>query len=299
MAGYDQPIIIKKVKKAAHAHHGGAWKIAYADFVTAMMAFFLLLWLISMTTPEQKQGLADYFAPPSVSESKSGSGGVLGGQTMAEKGAQTAEQKLDFAVAPESIETGEQDAAIGGRDGADFEAAKTSQTELRSSQDLVFHSAAASIRQAWQSVPDVTEIANNLLIEKTVEGLNIQIIDQAGRPMFPEGSKFPFEITRKAIAAVAPVLQRLPNQLKISGHTAAGSVYNDPRYGPWDLSTDRANVVRGILSEFGLTDSHFQAVVGRSTTEPLFLNDPYMAGNERIEITVLYEAPPVPPDLTP
>ena len=85
---YDQPIIIKKVKKAAHAHHGGAWKIAYADFVTAMMAFFLLLWLISMTTPEQKEGLANYFAPPNVSESSSGAGGLMGGTALDEDGSQ-------------------------------------------------------------------------------------------------------------------------------------------------------------------------------------------------------------------
>ena len=82
MANFDQPIIIKKVKKKKHAHHGGAWKIAYADFVTAMMAFFLLLWLISMTTPEQKEGLASYFAPPNISPTTSGSGGLMGGTAL-------------------------------------------------------------------------------------------------------------------------------------------------------------------------------------------------------------------------
>jgi flagellar motor protein MotB len=109
MATNEQPFIIKKVKKAAHGHHGGAWKIAYADFVTAMMAFFLLLWLISMTTPEQKKGLADYFAPPNVSESNSGAGGVMGGMAFTEAGAKiAADSTKDALTAPESSEEGRQ-----------------------------------------------------------------------------------------------------------------------------------------------------------------------------------------------
>src|SRR5215217_9557919 len=99
MAGFDErPIIIKKVKKAAHGHHGGAWKIAYADFVTAMMAFFLLLWLISMTTPEQKEGLASYFAPPNISPTTSGSGGLMGGTTLDESDALMSGSKPDVTL---------------------------------------------------------------------------------------------------------------------------------------------------------------------------------------------------------
>ncbi len=293
MADYsNRPIIIKKVKKVAHAHHGGAWKIAYADFVTAMMAFFLLLWLISMTTPEQKQGLADYFAPPNISASTSGSGGVMGGTAMDSAGAQmsgsiSTEAKADAPKPQDNVENGAEDAA----------SQSQAQADIKASQSQAFHSAAASIRQAWQAMPDITEIADNLLVEETPEGLNIQIVDQEGRPMFPEGSKFPFELTRKAIAAIAPILQQLPNQISISGHTAAGGVFSNPRYGPWDLSSDRANVVRSILSEFGLADDRIEAVTGRSTSDPFFPNDPYMAANQRVKITVLYDAPPVPPDM--
>ncbi len=293
MADYsNRPIIIKKVKKVAHAHHGGAWKIAYADFVTAMMAFFLLLWLISMTTPEQKQGLADYFAPPNISASNSGSGGVMGGTAMDSAGAQmsgsvSTEAKADAPKPQDSVESG----------AANASSQSQAQADIKASQSQAFHSAAASIRQAWQAMPDITEIADNLLVEETPEGLNIQIVDQEGRPMFPEGSKFPFELTRKAIAAIAPILQQLPNQISISGHTAAGGVFSNPRYGPWDLSSDRANVVRSILSEFGLADDRIEAVTGRSTSDPFFPNDPYMAANQRVKITVLYDAPPVPPDM--
>jgi chemotaxis protein MotB len=302
MAGAnDQPIIIKKVKKAAHAHHGGAWKIAYADFVTAMMAFFLLMWLLAMTTPEQKAGLADYFSPPNVSESNSGAGGVMGGTAMAESGAKTS-VKEDVSVSPKTAALGSQALGAGGRngdDGADDSRSGQSQADLKSSNDLSFQSAAASIRQAWQEMPSIAQISDNLLVEETEEGLNIQIIDQAGRPMFPEGSKYPFEPTREAIAAIAPILQRLPNQITISGHTASGAMYDNPRYGPWELSSDRANVVRTILGEFGLSDDRIQSVVGRSTSESFFPNDPYLAANERVKITVLHSAPPLPPNFQP
>ncbi|WP_375451501.1 flagellar motor protein MotB [uncultured Devosia sp.] len=305
MAGYDQPIIIKKIKKNKHAHHGGAWKIAYADFVTAMMAFFLLLWLISMTTPEQKQGLADYFAPPNVSASTSGSGGIMGGTVMDVDGAKMAGSMMgakDNASAEQSSEFGAADTNAGGSEGqagAQAGLVGASNADLRSSNELAFQSAAASIKQAWQALPNITEVADNLLIEETDEGLNIQIVDQDGRPMFPEGSKYPFEVTREAIAAIAPILQKLPNQINISGHTAAGTLYDNPRYGSWELSSDRANVVRSILGEFGLADDRIHAVMGRSISDPFFPNDPYMAANERIKITVLYEAPPVPPGLAP
>ena len=306
MAGYDQPVIIKKVKKAGHAHHGGAWKIAYADFVTAMMAFFLLLWLISMTTPEQKQGLADYFAPPNIAPSTSGAGGIMGGTSLDSAGAKMAgsatDLQQDASISPESTEFGSPEKGMGGREGQVGNAdglIGASASNLKSENDQLFHSAAASIRQAWQSMPEITEIADNLIVEETAEGLNIQIVDQEGSPMFPEGSKYPYEMTRKAIAAIAPVLQQLSNQITISGHTAAGGSYSNPRYGSWELSSDRANVVRGILGEFGLADDRISSVSGRSDADPFFPNDPYQAANERVQITVLNEAPPVPATLNP
>ena len=117
--------------------------------------------------------------------------------------------------------------------------------------------------------------------------------------MFPEGSKYPFELTRKAIAAIAPVLDKLPNRIKISGHTAAGATYTNPRYGRWELSSDRANVVRGILEEFGLASDRVFSVEGHGDNEPFFPNDPYLAANQRVTITVMNEEPPVPAELKP
>ena len=301
--GSLQPIIIKKVKKGGHgAHHGGAWKIAYADFVTAMMAFFLLLWLISMTTPEQKKGLADYFAPASASETLSGAGGVLAGKSFDTEGAKTTDSEVDSTpgVQTESPEAGL--AALDATTGTQRTVKEGDATLSTASPDNIssdfegeFLAAAASIRQAWQAMPDITKIENNLLLEQTPEGLNIVIMDQAGRPMFPEGSRYPTEEARKAIAAIAPVLTKLPNQIRISGHTASGGTYADPNYGPWELSSDRATTVRKLMGEFGLPEDRFKSVDGRAAGDPMFPNDPYLSGNERVEITLISAAPPVPP----
>jgi chemotaxis protein MotB len=230
----------------------------------------------------------------------------MGGTALDDSGAQmagsTPDVTLDASVTPKGEEFGTEQGAMSGREaeeGNQFDAAKSSQYDLRADDDQAFHSAAASIRQAWQAMPDITELADNLLIEETEEGLNIRIIDQEGSPMFPEGSKYPNELTRRAIAAIAPILQTLASPVRVSGHVAAGGVYANPRYGAWELSADRANIVRQTLGEFGLKDDRISAVVGRAATEPFFPNDPYMAANERIEITLLHENPPVPAGLAP
>jgi chemotaxis protein MotB len=229
----------------------------------------------------------------------------MGGEAMDAEGAKRAgaalDERKDFTV-DQDASFSAQTPAAGGKDGQEesrYQSVNASKIELTSKQDQLFHSAAASIRQAWQAMPDVTEISDNLLVEETVDGLDIQLIDQKGRRMFPEGSKYPLEPTREAIAAIAPILQKLPNQIRISGHIAAGTRFDDPRYGPWELSSDRANVVRQILGEFGLSDDRISAVVGKAASEPYFPNDPYLSANERIMITVLYEAPPVPAEMAP
>jgi chemotaxis protein MotB len=306
-----QPIIIKKVKKGGHGHHGGAWKIAYADFVTAMMAFFLLLWLISMTTPEQKKGIADYFAPTNVSHSQSGAGGAFGGTAYDDTGARMSGSATDAKAmtAPASPQKQGPMVAVRGGDqqkSGDHQTAPTevsvtnsSQVDLKSTFDQSFQGAAASILQAWQAMPDITQYADNLVLEQTKEGLNIVIKDQEGKPMFAEGSKIPTDATIHAIAAIAPIIQRLPNQVAVAGFTAAATRYTNPSYGAWELSSDRANAIRKVLGQYGLTDDHVASVAGKGTADPLFVNDPYLAANNRVEITLLYQAPPVPPDLKP
>ncbi|POR54330.1 flagellar motor protein MotB [Bosea psychrotolerans] len=280
-----QPIIIKKVKKAAHAHHGGAWKIAYADFVTAMMAFFLLMWLISMTTQEQKIGLAEYFAPTAVSPSTNGAGGMLWGTALDTSGSKSSAPR--DTVMGATKEDGTRRANPG----------RTNDREVNrpaaSMQDN--HSAMASLRQALQNMPEIAELSRNILIEPTKEGINVSLMDQDGRSMFPEGSVQPHERTRRVLEALAPTLRRLPNRLSVTGHTAAARPGSDRAVNPWSLTAGRALAVREILSGAGLPDDRFTSVVGRADTEPVVPDNPYISPNRRVTITLLNEAPALPP----
>jgi chemotaxis protein MotB len=165
--------------------------------------------------------------------------------------------------------------------------------------DRAFALAAASLRQAMQEMPELTEASKHIMVEETNEGLNIEIVDQDGRSMFPEGSKDPYERTRVIIQKLAGPLKATPYRISITGHTAASRIPPRAGYGPWNLSADRANAVREILEEEGIPSATFYAISGKADTDPLFPDDPYMAANRRVTITLMHEAPPVPPDLTP
>lgn len=311
----EQPIIIKKVKKGGHPHHGGAWKIAYADFVTAMMAFFLLMWLISMTTPEQKQGLADYFAPASVSRSTSGAGGVMGGTAFDVEGSRMAGSApkvmmtISTPAAPKSPESENQRTArqSDGFESADGEAAGTANFQSVASEDSLeaansdstFQSAAESLRQSLKDMPELTELSKNIIIEETPEGLNIQLTDQDGRSMFPPGYAEPYERTRLVLEQVAKMIARLPNRIVITGHTDATPLEGNPGYSNWELTADRANATRRILRANGVAADQFAQVSGKADSEPLFPEDPYLPANRRVSILLLKEAPVVPPGFTP
>jgi chemotaxis protein MotB len=290
MAKSDQPIIVRKIKKAAHAHHGGAWKIAYADFVTAMMAFFLLMWLITMTTQEQKIGLAEYFAPEALSPSRSGAGGILMGTAIDDSGNKSARarpERLQRApTAPANPATG----ANGQEDGAQGNASDREANR----QAAALHSAMASIRQALQSMPEISELSRNIVIEMTKEGLNVSIVDQDGRSMFPDGSVHPYERTRRLLESLAPTLRRLNNRVSVTGHTAAARPGTAPALDAWSITTGRALSVRDILSSSGLPNDRFTSVTGRADTEPAFPDNPYIAPNRRVTITLLNEMPPLP-----
>ena len=288
MATPAQPIIIKKVKKAAHAHHGGAWKIAYADFVTAMMAFFLLMWLISMTTQEQKNGLAEYFAPAAVTPANSGAGGMLFGTALDTSGNKPATPRVGAKGSAEQ----EVKARTTSPDRAkDFDANRPAAGEQAD------HSAIASLRQALQKMPEIAELSRNIVIEPTKEGVNVSLVDEEGRAMFREGSVDPYERTRQVLDALAPTLRRLPNPLSITGHTAAARPGSARVVEPWNLTVGRALAVREILSGAGIPSGNFASVVGRADTEPVFPDQPYLAANQRVTITLLNTSPPVPPKL--
>ena len=166
----------------------------------------------------------------------------------------------------------------------------------RMEQDRKFSLASASLRQALQEMPEITEASKHIVVEESKLGLNIQIVDQDGRSMFADGAKDPNERTRRLIQKMAPALKAMPYRLSITGHTAASRIPAQPGYGPWELSADRANAVRQILAAEGVSSGHVFMVAGKADTEPLFPDNPFMAPNRRVTITLMREEPPLPVD---
>jgi chemotaxis protein MotB len=159
--------------------------------------------------------------------------------------------------------------------------------------------ASASLRQALQEMPEITEASKHIMVEETKQGLNIEIVDQDGRSMFADGAKEPQERTRKLIQKIAPALKAMPYRIAIIGHTASSKVPAKPGYGPWELSADRANAVREILAGEGVPSGHIFMVAGKSDTDPLFPDNPSMSPNRRVTITLMREEPPLPADFSP
>lgn len=169
----------------------------------------------------------------------------------------------------------------------------------RFKEDRKFALASASLRQALQEMPEITEASKHIMLEESKDGLNIEIVDQDGRSMFPDGMKEPYERTRKLIEKIAPALKAMPYRVSITGHTATSKMPAKPGYGPWELSADRANAVRQILAGEGLPSGNVYMVAGKADTDPLFPDNPSMSPNRRVTITLLREAPPIPPDFRP
>jgi chemotaxis protein MotB len=299
MAVSDRPVMIKKVKKViGGGHHGGAWKVAYADFVTAMMAFFLLMWLINTTSPQQKRGIADYFAPASVSQSTSGSGGILAGTALGDdgvksNGSMSAVEQLAPEAPPTTKDTGQSSNKSGSNlDNASEDALRAA---LEKREEAAFQSAAESLRQAMQDMPELAELSKQVLIDQTPEGLRIQLVDQEGRSMFDPGSAKPNDRAKILLRAVAKIAQRLPNRITIAGHTSANSD-GTKSAGDWGLSAARADGARQIMQAAGIDPDRIYQVSGKAASDPLFPDDPTLPGNRRIAIVLLRESPVVPPN---
>ncbi len=295
MASGERPIIIKKIKKGAHGHHGGAWKVAYADFVTAMMAFFLLMWLINTTSPEQKRGVADYFAPASVSETTSGAGGILGGTALGKEGSKSAgSSDVIEELAPSSRNPNDGDAKEGGKAQSASEMAAEAAAEAEQKrEDAAFASAAQSLRQALQDMPELAELSKNIIIDETPEGLRIQLVDQEGRSMFNQGAVQPNERAKLLLRAISKIVNQLPNRISLYGHTSASSNGARPET-DWQLSAGRADASRKVLQGAGVDADRVYQVSGKATSEPLYPDDPTLPGNRRIAIVLLREAPVLP-----
>ena len=323
MSGKKPPkgnIVIRKEEVVEGGHHGGAWKVAYADFVTAMMAFFLLMWLLNATTAKQRRGLADYFSPNNVmARTTSGYGAPFGGRTPNSDGDVASDRgMMQVAMtdpAPvldvEEEEGSERQAPKDGASGPmavradqpmpnapDAKPATTAtppseqpdgQAEQARQERAAFERAAAQLRQAVQDDPALADIARQLSIDITPEGLRVQIIDEDRLPMFATGSAVLNERARVLLGKVAPVLQRLPEPVAIAGHTDAAAYRGGERTN-WDLSADRANATRRLLSEAGLPEARIRSVTGNADRDPLLPGDPMAAANRRIAITVLRTA---------
>ena len=290
-------IIIKRRKKGGHeAHHGGAWKVAYADFVTAMMAFFLLLWLLNATTEEQKKGISDYFAPTTASRSQTGSGMILGGMTAGAPGARvsrTTAPSITVDLRPSSTDA-ESDGTVDTGKKDDAENKNLSQEEVLAKQEAAaFQKAERELKQAMQEVPELKGLEKNLLIDTTEDGLRIQLVDSDGQPMFASASAKPLERTTALLAQVGRVIQALPNKIQVSGHTDAVPFRGGSKsYGNWELSADRAGASRRILVDSGFTPERVSMVVGRADQDPLVTDDLNSPRNRRISIVLLREHPP-------
>ena len=267
-------------------YHGGAWKVAYADFVTAMMAFFLLLWLLNVTTDEQKNAISNYFDPaqPKIATNVSGAGGVLGGTSVSEEGAMTQNTQPI-----QNLRT--QNAFVDNTKKTEEELTDEElEEEIKKREERRFDQAEAELKQAIQETPGLQELQQHLKIDQTPEGLRIQIVDKEGEPMFPIGSARMFSKTEKLLELVSGVIRKLPNRISVKGHTDSIPYRNANGYSNWELSADRANASRRLLNEKGIHEGRFFTVVGKSATEPLLPEDPRNAQNRRISIILLRDS---------
>jgi chemotaxis protein MotB len=270
-------------KEAAHGGHG--WFVTFADLMGLLVSFFVMLVAFSTQDQQKLQVVAGSMRDAFGVQDRvrySGIIEVMGLPTRPRlKNAAHIDPK-DASATPSPDEHDHQRTY-----GAKFK------------KDRDFALAAASLRQALQDMPEITKASKNIMLEDTKEGLNIEIVDQDGRSMFPDGAKEPYERTRRLIEDIAPALKSMPYRVSITGHTAASKVPDKPGYGPWELSADRANAVREILEAQGLPSGHIYEVAGKADTDPLFPDNPYMSPNRRVTITLMREAPPIPANFTP
>lgn len=285
-----QPIIIKKVNKGHGGHHGGAWKIAYADFVTAMMAFFLLLWLLNSVTQEQLEGISNYFAPVTASTSTSGSGDILGGKTITEEGASessTSRDAVTVDLPPPKAGTGGEADSEDSADPSSSSDVDPSEEQMKQKEEEQFEEAKEALEEMISSIPQMKQLSESLLIDNTPEGLRIQLIDQDGLAMFPSGGADMYLHTKKLIELVAQVIIDMPQKLAISGHTDGVPFVTDSGYSNWELSADRANSARREVQHFNVPEERISRVVGKAATEPLLPDDPNNSRNRRLSIILL------------
>ena len=273
-------------KKRGDAHGGGhGWFVTFADLMGLMMSFFVMLVAFSTQDQQKLKIVAGSMRDAFGVQTQSRFSGIIESD-----GVPTRPKLKNTAHIPpeEASNTPTPDQQ---------DSQKTAGAKLKI--DREFALASASLRQALQDMPELTEISKHIMFEETKQGLNLEIVDQDGRSMFPDGSKDPYDRTRRLIERLAIPLKQTPLRLTITGHTAAGFVPARSDYGAFELSADRANAVREILEREGLPPSHIYAVSGQADNQPLFPDDPSLSANRRVTITLMREDPAVPPNLKP
>jgi chemotaxis protein MotB len=301
--GNERPIIIvKKKKKGGHGHHGGAWKVAYADFVTAMMAFFMVMWLVAAVTKEQRAAIFDYFKNPSMEPGKSaraapgqmGPGGASTSPINLHGGLDamrvSATRKQDIGGTPAPITT-RNDALQAGASKIktpdhtmDPEDIATAAKEAEHKQ---LESLMAQLREAVDKSQALEPFKDQLLLDITPEGVRIQIVDAQNRPMFDVGSAHLRDYTTAILRELAPYLDSVPNRISLTGHTDMRPYPSNNGYTNWELSADRANAARRALVAGGLPDEKISRVVGLSSSVLFDKAEPQNPINRRISIVVM------------
>ncbi len=261
----NQAIIVKKIKKGGHGHHGGAWKVAFADFATAMMAFFLLLWLIASTTKEEQAGLSEYFSPPT--------------QGLAD-GSGTKADIIDLGGG-QKIQHGD-DSKKDAREAEMNEIQQAIEAEKKRLESLM-----DELKQMIESSVTLQPFKDQLLLDITPEGLRIQIVDKEGRPMFDSGKATPKPYLSEILREIGKVIDKVSNKVSISGHTDATPFVSRKGYSNWELSTERANAARRELVAGGYAPEKVAEVVGLASRLPFDREHPRDPINRRISIIVL------------
>ncbi|MBY0474468.1 MAG: flagellar motor protein MotB [Nitrosomonas sp.] len=272
----QRPIVIKRIKKVAGGHHGGAWKIAYADFVTAMMAFFLLMWLLGSSDQSQLEGISDYFQTPLRIA-------FMGGSSIGESNSVIKGGGTDLTRQHGQVKKGE----IVIDDPANKQAVKIikERIELEKLEGLK-----KKIEEAIEANPQLQRFANQLLLDITTDGLRIQIVDEQNRPMFALGRAELQPYTRTILREIGKMLNEVTNKISLSGHTDAKPFpTGDKGYSNWELSADRANASRRELIVGGMDASKMLQVVGLSSAVLFDKNEPLNPINRRISIVVMNE----------
>jgi chemotaxis protein MotB len=271
-------------RKKGHAG-GHGWFVTFADLMALLMSFFVMLVATSAPNKEKMQIVAGSMREAFGTQKENRLDGIVEMNGIPYKPKLKNVQNLPTEF------------------GSDFTAPTNFDNKIDglkiSQADRKFALAAVSLRQALQDNPEIAELSKNVMIEETKEGLNVQIVDQDGRSMFADGSKYPYERTRKLLETLAPQLRRMSNRVRITGHTSSSRSAARPGSAAWELSTGRALAVRDILAASGVPDDRFHAVLGKADTDPMFADDPTMSANRRIAILVMREAPVVPIGINP